>query len=586
MPEKCKKRPNSGPKTKKKDAAWLRPWVGLFGRGGWGLLAALCLAGTATADPAEAPLTPADEAGTNTFTLATANLSSQLSAIDTCYRPAAGRIFEGVAPDITAIQEFNVTNNGDYADRRDFVDRHFGTNFHYYAESNSLYPNGVISRWPILEAGVWNDPELFDREFVWATIQIPGERLLHVVSVHIKAGSTDDDVARRIQEARALTNYIATTFSPSHFVALCGDFNLTDRSETTLAILTNHFPYTRTPCDQFGYKNTSRNREAPYDWIMPNPLLDAHSVTTRILHIDFPEGAIFDSRLWNPPPSPILTNDSVETGIQHMLVVRAFSFSQTSPPPETASLLAAYTFDGPDGATNAATQTQTAVDASTFTSSDGASSWLTGETGGYAIRDTAWNTDYFSHYFTFTLRIAAGAQAHLSSLSFAALRGATGPTRWAVRSSLDGFATDLAGGDRPLADAWADSTISLGLDLLSGEITFRIYACDAETSAGNWRLDNVTVQGSLTAVKPFLLRAVALTNQILLRWPAPMECGLPNNRVCLVFNTTNYPADPADGTAIELDGVTTHLHTNATPGVTLYYTIWVHDGTDYIEPRP
>ena len=529
----------------------------------------------------ESPLLAVTLRDADSFSIAAANLSSQTSASETCYRPAAGRLFEGVAPDVVAIQEFNVTENGDYSSRRDFVDQHFGTNFYYYSETNRLYPNGVISRWPILEAGIWNDLELYDREFVWATIDLPGERNLHVVSVHIKAGSSEDDVTRRIHEARQLTNYIATAFSPTNFTALCGDFNLVNRAETTLAILTNHFPYTRTPKDQYGYKNTSRNRESPFDWVMPNPLLDAHSATTHVDGTAFPDGAIFDSRMWATLPHPVLTNDSVETGLQHMLVLRAFSFTQTSSPPDTASI-AQYSFDGP---TNSASQTNPGVTASAFTSDDGAFSYLTGETGGSAIRDTGWTADLYSHYFTFTITITAGYQANLSALSFSALRGGTGPTRWAVRSSLDDFSNDLDSGERPLEDAWADSYISLGLDLYSGEITFRVYACDATTSAGNWRIDNVSLLGSLETIKLFRFSATALTNNVLLRWTPPSECGLPNDRVRIVINPSRYPTNDTDGTVIERDGVTSFQHTNLTPGVTQYYTIWVHDGTDYIEPR-
>ncbi|MDD2237414.1 MAG: hypothetical protein PHG65_09445, partial [Kiritimatiellae bacterium] len=397
----------------------------------------------------ESPLLAITLRDADSFSIAAANLSSQTSASETCYRPAAGRLFEGVAPDVVAIQEFNVTNNGDYSSRRDFVDQHFGTNFYYYAETNRLYPNGVISRWPILEAGTWNDVELYDREFVWATIDLPGERRLNVVSVHIKAGSTEDDITRRINEARQLTNYIATTFSSTNYTALCGDFNLVDRSEPTLTVLTNLFPYTRTPKDQYGYKNTSRNRETPFDWVMPNPLLDAHSTTTHVDGTAFPDGAIFDSRMWTTPPHPILTNDSLETGIQHMLVLRAFAFTQTSSPPDTASI-AQYTFNGTSGGTNSASQTDPGVTASAFTTDDGTFSYLTGETSDYAIRDTGWTADLYSHYFTFTISITAGYQANLSALSFSALRGGTGPTRWAVRSSLDDFSNDLAEGERPL----------------------------------------------------------------------------------------------------------------------------------------
>ncbi len=217
---------------------------------------------------------------------------------------------------------------------------------------------------------------------------------------------------------------------------------------------------------------------------MPSPLLNNHSVTTFINGVAFPEGAIFDSHLWATPPYPVQTNDSLDSGIQHMLVVCTFSFTETSAPP-SAITLAQYTFDGSGGGTNTASQQQSGVAASAFTTGDGSFSYLAGETGGYAIRDTGWSSDLFSHYFSFTISVASGYHALPSALEFNMQRGNTGLTRWAVRSSVDGFSSDLSNGEQPIADTWSTSIVSFGLDLISGDVTFRIYACDAENSLGN-----------------------------------------------------------------------------------------------------
>jgi endonuclease/exonuclease/phosphatase family metal-dependent hydrolase len=515
------------------------------------------------------------------FTVAAANLSSQTSPIDTCYRPFAGRIFEGLAPDVIAIQEFNTTNNGEYASRRDFIDQHLGTNYQYYVEPDSIMPNGIISRWPILDAGTWDDPELSDREFVWATIQLPTNRLLHVISLHIKAGTTDEDVSRRVNEAHSLTNFIATAFSPTNFIALCGDFNLVDRREATLHILTNDFPCNWIPRDQQGYKDTNRNRQNPFDWVMANPLLDSHSTTTVIAGVDFPYGAIFDSRLWETPPAPILTNDSVGEGIQHMLVMRTFSFAQTSAPP-TADTLALYTFEGGASGTSSPAQSENGISASTMDTADGAFSYLTGDASSYAIRETGW--DAFNTYFTFTIQVQSGYRALIDSLEFSGLRGSTGPTRWSIRSSMDGYSSDLDSGDYALADAWSLANVSLGFDLISGQVTFRIYGFDADTAFGNLRIDDVTVQGSVSQVEVFRFSAFALTNSVMLRWVRPSDCGLPNDKVRIAHSTTAYPTNQNVETAIDLDdGSTVYQHT-CEPGVTRYYTLWVHDGTNYIVP--
>ncbi len=86
-------------------------------------------------------------------------------------------------------------------------------------------------------------------------------------------------------------------------------------------------------------------------------------------------------------------------------------------------------------------------------------------------------------------------------------------------------------------------------------------------------------------LSPFTINAVALTNDIYLRWTAPTNCGLPNNRTRLLANTNHYPADFTDGTKLT-DAYTNtfFIHTNCIPGTPYYYTIWVNDGTYYVAP--
>jgi len=55
----------------------------------------------------------------------------------------------------------------------------WGDPYYYYYEPEIggtwAMPNGVISRWPILSSGQWNDSQLTNRSFVWAVIDIPGD---------------------------------------------------------------------------------------------------------------------------------------------------------------------------------------------------------------------------------------------------------------------------------------------------------------------------------------------------------------------------------------------------------------------------
>src|SRR4051812_31220585 len=94
------------------------------------------------------------------------------------------RILAGLHPDIVMLQEFNYAGNT-AGELRSFVDATFGSSFSYYREAGAQIPNGVISRYPILAAGEWDDPEVTNRDFAYARIDIPGPIDLWAISVHL-----------------------------------------------------------------------------------------------------------------------------------------------------------------------------------------------------------------------------------------------------------------------------------------------------------------------------------------------------------------------------------------------------------------
>src|SRR4051812_17963610 len=79
------------------------------------------------------------------------------------------RIFKGTKPDVVMIQEFNY-GDGSATAIRSFVDTTFGTSFSYYREAGAQIPNGIISRWPIIASGEWDDTQVTNRDFAWARI--------------------------------------------------------------------------------------------------------------------------------------------------------------------------------------------------------------------------------------------------------------------------------------------------------------------------------------------------------------------------------------------------------------------------------
>ena len=106
------------------------------------------------------------------------------------------RIFDGLDPDIALVQEMNVGSNS-AASYDTWVGTCFGAGFSYFVESGKNIPNGIVSRYPITASGVWDDPEIGDREFVWARIDLPGDKNLLAVSVHFKASSGSTNETRR-----------------------------------------------------------------------------------------------------------------------------------------------------------------------------------------------------------------------------------------------------------------------------------------------------------------------------------------------------------------------------------------------------
>lgn len=235
------------------------------------------------------------------------------------YQGPGDRIFQALNPDIVGIQEFSVPDAGGH---RAWVDRVFGPEFHYMIETgNESIPNGVVSRFPITASGEWQDPQVSNRDFAWATIDIPGEIDLHVVSVHLHGGGGPS--SRNI-EAGVIVSEVTSTFPASDYIVLCGDLNTTSRTESCVTTLSSIFSTTHVPVDRNGDDDTNQPRNNPYDWVMPNSTLDSLNTTVSVGGLNFPHGIVFDTRLWSPPPSPALNGDSGVSGMQHMAVMKAF----------------------------------------------------------------------------------------------------------------------------------------------------------------------------------------------------------------------------------------------------------------------
>ncbi len=233
-----------------------------------------------------------------------------------------GRILQGLAPDVVLIQEFNFGDKSDRA-RRVMVDTYFGEEFCFHVEANAQIPNGVISRYPILDAGEWFDPIPGNRDFAWAQIDVPGSKDLWAVSVHLITSPSSD----RAAETQNLMGKIADNIPAGDYVVIGGDFNTTSRTETSVNNLSSMFKVSGPhPVDQGNNDNTNRNRTSPYDWVVANFALAGKQVPALIGTTTFDAGLVFDSRQYNPLSDVpgVQRNDSDAGMMQHMAVVKDF----------------------------------------------------------------------------------------------------------------------------------------------------------------------------------------------------------------------------------------------------------------------
>ncbi len=163
-----------------------------------------------------------------------------------------------------------------------------------------------------------------NRDFAWARIDIPGPHDLWAVSVHLLTTSASN----RATEATQLVGYLNANVPAGDYVSVGGDYNTSSRTEACITtfskLMTTTAPW---PADQSGNTDTSENRNAPHDWLIVSPGLNAFQVPTVQGTVTLPNGLVFDSRVFTPLSSaaPVLVGDSDPAdGMQHEAVVKDY----------------------------------------------------------------------------------------------------------------------------------------------------------------------------------------------------------------------------------------------------------------------
>ncbi|HEU5069681.1 MAG TPA: hypothetical protein VFV96_04610 [Verrucomicrobiae bacterium] len=257
------------------------------------------------------------------------------------YEAPGIRILQGLKPDIVALQEFRYNASTNDAAVRTLVDTAFGTNFYFFKEYAAGYniPNGIVSRWPIVEAGSWDDPLIGDRGFAWAHIALPGSNDLYMVSMHLYSGGTPTD---RNTEATLIKSNLLATFPTNAWVVVAGDCNTGSRTEAAITTFKSFLSDDPVPTDSAvgGNPDTNEPRSKPYDYLFPSLPLRSFQTSVAFPSQTYANGLVFDSSVFATNASlddipPVTAGDSHAAGMQHMGIVKDFllPLNQTNAPP-------------------------------------------------------------------------------------------------------------------------------------------------------------------------------------------------------------------------------------------------------------
>lgn len=168
----------------------------------------------------------------------------------------------------------------------------------------------------------------------------------------------------------------------------------------------------------------------------------------------------------------------------------------------SAQTIGNWTLNNTLGGTGSALNAVSAISAGpgvSSTSFNGGSEWY-GQNG-----FPAGGSPNATAYLQFTITPNSGYEINIASVVLRIRRSNTGspagsgPTQWCLRSSLDGYATNLSAGT--MNHNYANYSVPLtGFSMLPGAVTFRLYGYGVTVSSGGnsrFVLDNISIVGSL-----------------------------------------------------------------------------------------
>jgi hypothetical protein len=174
-----------------------------------------------------------------------------------------------------------------------------------------------------------------------------------------------------------------------------------------------------------------------------------------------------------------------------------------TPPAYSLTTFGTYTFEGD---TLTSSGVAPGISFSNFSYTGPSTPGFVAGSPGRAYTANNWNVtaiDPNNRYFTFTVAPQAGNQITISKFSFSNQRSSTGPVNFAIRSSSSNFSSDIVSGATALTPAFTTNQFLLsGFNNIQTPVEFRVYGFNASASTGTWRVDNVQLQGDITAAAP------------------------------------------------------------------------------------
>lgn len=238
------------------------------------------------------------------------------------YEDAGIRIINSIKPDVVFVQEFSYQSGS----LRDLVDAALGTEYEYSVGSG-IVPNGIISKYPILDSGYWDDPNISNRDLDWAIIDIPGVKNLFVVSVNLSTTSSYQVDAAKIIASNIETHKLS--YPGQFYYAVGGTFNGTGAVSDAGIDFYDDFdildPY---PVGKNGDSGTNASRTSIYDFVVfGTDLSQLEAPFFQNSSASYSNGFIFDTRLYTQAEldvsfAPALVADSDASNMQHMAVVK------------------------------------------------------------------------------------------------------------------------------------------------------------------------------------------------------------------------------------------------------------------------